>query len=115
MIKLHDMDNPKYVLNFVSKTLESMKADKVTLLNVSKHTPLMDYMVLCNANSKRHAKAIGEKLVTEAKQQKLSLLGVEGEQESEWILVDMVYVVVHIMLREVRDFYRLEDLWSESL
>ena len=108
-------DTAKHLVDFVCYELKEIKADKITKLNVSKRTTVTDYIVVCSANSKRHAKAIGEKLMTEAKRQKLSFIGMEGAEESEWILVDLLYVVVHIMLAETRDFYKLEDLWSENL
>ena len=100
--------------DFIARQLEAMKAKEINLLPVSDHTSLMDYMVICEANSRRHAKSIAEKLGAEAKKQAFDLIGIEGTEESEWILIDLNYVVVHIMLSDVRAFYRLDDLWSRK-
>ena len=99
-------------LDFALTQLEAMKAVNIKTLLVSQHTNLMDYMLICDANSKRHAQAIADRLREEVKRHRFELIGIEGADAAEWILVDLNYVVVHIMLPEVRSFYRLEDLWS---
>ena len=69
-------------------------------------------MVIVSGTSTRHLKALADNVVLEAKQHGFAALGVEGENGSEWILVDLADVVVHVMMPAIRDFYALEKLWS---
>jgi len=102
----------KALLQLVEHSLEDMKAIDVKVLDVSKITSIADYMLVCSGNSTRHVKAIAKELVEQAKANDVKPLGVEGEQEAEWVLVDLADIIVHIMLPKSRDFYNLEKLWS---
>ena len=70
-------------------------------------------IIIATANSNRHAKSISEKLVDLLKNEKIHIIGVEGEVESGWILVDCGSIVINIMKKEHREFYDLEGLWGE--
>jgi len=100
------------LLKLTETTLDDMKAMEVVTLNVKDITSIADYMVICSGNSTRHVKAIARELVNQVKQSGIRPLGVEGEQEAEWVLVDLADIVVHIMLPKTRDFYNLEKLWG---
>ena len=100
------------LLELVTKTLEDNKAEEIVSLNVQELTNVTDWMVICNATSKRHAHALGEHVLSKTKEQGIKPLGVEGDDENEWVLVDLGDIVVHIMLFEIRKFYSLEKLWS---
>jgi ribosome-associated protein len=69
-------------------------------------------MVIVSGTSTRHVKALADNVVVQAKQHGYKPLGVEGENAAEWVLVDLVDVVVHVMMPDTRDFYALEKLWS---
>ena len=71
-----------------------------------------DLMVVASGNSTRQVKALADKLIEQCKQAGIRPIGVEGERDAEWILVDLGDAVVHIMLPQVREFYSLEKLWS---
>lgn len=92
--------------------LDESKAREVSLLDVKALTSIADYLVICTATSTRHGKAIAHYVVEKAKAAGVMPLGVEGEREGEWILVDLGDVIVHVMLRETRDYYQLEKLWQ---
>lgn len=102
----------KQMTKFVETTLEDIKAIDVRVLDVRKLTSITDFMVVASGTSRRHVRGIAERLVEEAKKEGFPAMGVEGEQESEWVLVDLVDVVVHIMQAETRQLYDLEGLWS---
>jgi ribosome-associated protein len=69
-------------------------------------------MIVASGTSSRHVKSIADEVVKFAKRLDVMPLGVEGEQEAEWVLVDLGEVVVHVMLPRVREFYALERLWT---
>ncbi|MBW3567333.1 MAG: ribosome silencing factor [Proteobacteria bacterium] len=92
--------------------LEDVKGVDVVVIDVRGKTAITDFMIVATGTSDRHVKALADNTLKEAREAGIKPLGVEGEQSREWILLDMNDVVVHVMLREVRDFYGLEKLWS---
>ncbi|AEF54267.1 MULTISPECIES: ribosome silencing factor [Marinomonas] len=101
------------ILAFAVEALEDVKGDKITVLNVADHTDMMDYMVICTGTSKRHVHSLGQNVFEFLKQKGLQPLGTEGrDMGSDWVLVDLHDVVVHVMTEEARTFYDLEKLWD---
>ncbi len=101
--------------NLVIKALEDLKAERIVELDVREKTDVTDYIIVASGNSSRHVKAIASNVVSEAKKAGLAPLGVEGETDGEWMLVDLADVVVHVMQPQVRQFYDLESLWQVDL
>jgi len=95
--------------------LEDLKAENVVQLDVRPQASFTDYMIFASGNSTRHVRAIADSVVESADKAGRPVLGVEGEDVGEWILVDLGDVVVHVMLPEVRNYYELEKLWGEEL
>lgn len=100
--------------DLVISTLEDLKAIDIQQINVSGLSPLTDLFVIASGNSSRHVKSMAEKLAMKAKSRGCQPLGIEGEKEAEWILVDLNDVIVHLMLPKTRAFYNLEKLWEAS-
>lgn len=99
--------------NLVVTILDDLKAVDIKVLNVEGMTTIADRMILCSGRSTRHVNSIANNLVTELKKHKLPLpLGVEGLNSSNWVLVDLGDIIVHVMQQEARDFYNLEALWG---
>ena len=90
-----------------------MKGRDVVKLDVQKKSTITEYMVVCSGNSKRHVQSIGEAVYLEAKNNGINIIGMEGKQFGEWVLVDLGGVIVHVMQESTRDFYQLEKLWTE--
>jgi ribosome-associated protein len=101
------------LLNYVIERIEDMKGRDVVKLDVRKKSTITDYMVVCSGNSKKHVQSIGEQVYLEAKKDELNIIGVEGKQHGEWMLVDLGSVILHVMQESTRDFYQLEKLWGE--
>lgn len=98
----------------VVAALDDMKAVNVKVMDVRKVTDVADCMILASGNSDRHVRSIADKVVEKAKAGGFRPMGVEGERDGEWVLVDLNDVIVHVMLPRVREFYGLEGLWDVS-
>ena len=96
----------------VRAALEEMKAKDSVEIDVRGKTSIADFMVVASGTSTRHVKSIADEVVKFAKKTGVMPLGVEGEREAEWVLVDLGDVIVHVMLPRVREFYALERLWT---
>ncbi len=91
------------------------KAEDVVLLDIRRLTTIADYFVICSGTSERQVAAITQAVVEELDKEKVAPLHSEGVGESGWVLLDYGSVIVHIFAPEVRDYYRLERLWSQAL
>ena len=92
--------------------LEDIKARDIKVLDVRKQTSLCDSMIIASADSARQAKALAQHVRDRLKESGATILGVEGEQSGEWVLVDAGSLVVHVMQPAVRAYYNLEELWT---
>jgi len=103
-------------LNRIQKTavtaLEDIKARDITVLDVRKLTSLYDTMVIATAESNRQVKALANHVREKLKDVGAAIMGVEGEETGEWVLVDAGEIVVHIMQPQARAYYNLEELWG---
>jgi ribosome-associated protein len=96
----------------VHEALAELKAKDVVEIDVRGKSSVADYMVIASGTSTRHVKSSADEVVRFAKKLGVMPLGVEGEREAEWVLVDLGDVIVHVMLPRVREFYALERLWT---
>lgn len=96
----------------VEAALESLKAQKITHLDVTELSDVMDVLIIATGTSSRHVRSLAENVVVESKKQGYQPIGVEGLDTGDWVLVDFGDTVVHVMQQSTRDFYELEKLWS---
>ncbi len=92
--------------------LEDLKGIDITTIDVHSITTIADFMIICTGRSTRHIKSLGENVAVKAKERKVSTVRIEGGPDSEWVLVDLGDVIVHVMLASTRMLYSLEDLWE---
>lgn len=101
------------LVEFVIEKINDLKGRDIVTLDVREKSSITDFMVICSGNSKRHVQSIGDNVTLEAKKSALDIIGVEGKEHGEWVLVDLGTVIVHVMQESTRDFYQLEKLWGE--
>jgi ribosome-associated protein len=93
-------------------TLADMKALEVKVLDVRGLTDIADFMVIASGTSDRHVRSVAQRVVEKTKEAGFRPHGVEGQQDSDWVLIDLHEMIVHVMLPRVREFYGLEKLWD---
>ncbi|MCK3668363.1 MULTISPECIES: ribosome silencing factor [Photorhabdus] len=102
----------KELQQFVIDKLENSKAQDIVSLDVQGKSSITDCMIICTGTSNRHLMSVADNLVDDCRASGLIPLGVEGQGISDWIVVDLGEVIVHVMQEESRRMYELEKLWS---
>ncbi len=98
-------------MKVVHEALLDVKAKEIVEIDVSRISNVSDAIVIASGTSTRHVKALADNVADEARKAGFRPIGVEGERDAEWILIDLGIVVVHVMLPTARKFYDLESLW----
>src|SRR5690554_7448879 len=96
--------------DLIVNALEDVKAQDISVIDVRDRTSVTDFMVLASGTSNRHVKSLADSVVVDAKEKGVRVSSVEGGGGSDWILVDMGDVIVHVMLPATREFYDLEQI-----
>ena len=99
----------------IEKTLDDNKANDIVTINLKKKSYIADYMIIASGSSSRHLQSLSENLLVELKKYGLDYCRIEGQESSEWKLVDAIDIIVHLFHPEKRSFYDLEKMWSEDL
>jgi ribosome-associated protein len=97
----------------VVEALEDIKAHDIEIFDVRHLTSIFDRVVIASADSARQTKALVSHVREKAKELVATVVGVEGEETGEWVLVDLGDIVVHIMQPAIRSHYNLEELWDQ--
>jgi ribosome-associated protein len=92
-----------------------MKALDIKVLDVRGLTDIADFMVIASGTSDRHVRSVAQRVVEKTKEAGFRPHGVEGQQDSDWVLIDLNEMIVHVMLPRVREFYGLEKLWDMTV
>ena len=100
------------VLETVMTCLEDSKAEEITTIDIKDKSALADYMVIASGRSNRHVSAVSDNLLRELKSIGFKSIKVEGLQSSDWVLIDIGDIIIHIFRPEVREFYSLEKMWQ---
>ena len=101
------------VLDIITKTLDDMKAEDISIIDLEGKTSIAGYMVVASGTSNRHVASIAQK-IEEALKAAGYRCSVEGETKADWVLIDAFDVIVHIFRPEVREFYNLEKMWTSA-
>ena len=103
------------IRQWIIEALDDAKAENILELDIRPFTQIADWMVVASGTSTRHVMALAEKVRESGVKHSLKPIGVEGESEGEWVLLDFGDVIVHLMVPATREFYDLEGLWNERL
>lgn len=106
--------NVQGCLKVVHDALTDIKAKDILEIDVRNISNVADAIVIASGTSTRHVKALADNVADEARKAGYRPIGIEGERDAEWILIDLGYVVVHVMLPTARKFYDLESLWRNA-
>ncbi len=98
--------------DLVVAALEDRKGQSIVAMDVTDVTDITDFMVIASGTSNRHVKSLVDQVIEAAKSGHNPLLGVEGRETYEWVLLDLGDVLVHVMQTATREFYALERLWQ---
>ncbi|MGY8813402.1 MAG: ribosome silencing factor [Gammaproteobacteria bacterium] len=93
-------------------SLDDLKANNIVTLDVKEIASFTDYMIIASGRSNTHVRALADKIIEAAKETNTYVIGSEGQDLGEWVLIDLGDIVVHVMQQSTRDHYQLEKLWS---
>jgi ribosome-associated protein len=105
------------ILKSIIKAIQDKKGERIVSLDLRKiNEAVADFFIICEANNQPQIRAIADQIEEEVRKQcKEFPYHHEGKQALQWVLIDYVNVVVHIMMPESRKFYKLEEMWSDAV
>lgn len=98
----------------IGKAAEEIKALDLVILDLAGLTSFTDFFVICSATSDTQARAIASNIQKKMKEAGHAILGLEGMEKGDWVLIDFGEVVAHVFHQNVREYYSLEKLWSDA-
>lgn len=107
------MEDFKKIVDIAVKAIDSKRGDDIEVIKVSDITVLTDYFVVATANSNTQLKSIADEVEYKLSEAGFEPHHIEGEK-SDWICLDYIGVVIHILYREQRGFYQIERLWEDG-
>ena len=97
---------------FLMDKMDDMKAQDIKTIDVRGKSSITDFMIVCTGTSKRHVASIAEHVAKESKLIGIEPLAIDGQEQGEWVVLDMASTIVHVMQEEQRELYQLEKLWG---
>tara|TARA_B100001057_G_scaffold110649_1_gene108678 strand:+ start:51 stop:401 length:351 start_codon:yes stop_codon:yes gene_type:complete len=109
------MDKISDLKQIIIKTLDTNKAQDIVSIDLKDKSSMADFMIIASGTSSRHIQSLSEQVLEKLKDNGLKDSKIEGQESSEWKLVDGIDLIVHIFHPEKRRFYELEKMWSELI
>ena len=100
------------LLKKMLELLQDSKAEEIVLIDVRESSSLADYIFICEGRSQLHCRGISENIVFRLKHQDEIHLGIEGELEGNWVLIDYGNIILNVFHPEIRKYYNLEELYA---
>lgn len=98
--------------DLVLSILDDQKAINVITIDLSGKSDIADYVIIATGTSNRHLFSISDKIQRTLKKEKRKILGIDGVETGDWIVMDLEDIIVHLFREEVRDYYQIEKIWS---
>jgi len=98
----------------VIAALEEIKGKDIEIINTVKQTPLFERIIVAGGDSNRQVRSLAQNVREKAKAAGANIISIEGEENGEWVLVDLGDIIVHIMQPAIRNYYNLEELWRSK-
>lgn len=108
-----DSMEPAELNALVVDALDDMKAQDITIIDVTERTSVTDSMILATGTSSRHVQAVVDNVSEKVKEAGIMPIGSEGRGNSDWVLLDLGDAVVHVFTAQAREYYDLERLWGD--
>lgn len=112
-VKQQTSYTPEALRDIVLRLLDDRRGENLVALDVRGSSSFTDYMIMVTGTSNRHVKTLAQHLIEETKALGIERLGVEGTESLDWVLIDLVDVVVHVMRDAARKYYDLERMWAD--
>lgn len=106
--------NAQNIKSLIEKSLDADKALNIVTIDLKDGSALADYMIIASGTSSRHVNALASKLKENLHKIGVHNIHMEGQNQSDWIVLDAGDVIVHIFRPEVREFYNLEKMWCAN-
>ncbi|MBC8385945.1 MAG: ribosome silencing factor [Candidatus Cloacimonetes bacterium] len=110
-MELTKNENAKKIINWAA----AKKAENIKYYDVQGQTEYTDAIIICSGTGEIHNRAIADTIIRNAKDEKIQVQHIEGYDNSKWILLDLIDIVVHIFEEETRKYYSLNEIFSYSL
>ncbi len=94
--------------------MDEKKGSNIQILEVRGLFPLSDYFIIATGQSSKQLRSTAETLMGFLKENRVTKIGIEGNNEGKWLLLDYGYLIIHLFLEEARQFYDLELLWGDA-
>jgi len=105
---------PDKVKDIVWQSLDDDKGIDIVTIPLAGKSTIADFMIIATGKSNRQVDAMANKIEVKLKQAGIAIMGKEGMQQADWVLLDTAEVIVHIFRPEVREFYALERMWTQT-
>lgn len=104
---------PEQVKDLVRQSLDDDKGMNIVTIPLAGKSTIADYMIIATGASSRQVASMADHIEFKLKKAGIAIMGKEGMQQADWVLLDTAEVIVHIFRPEVRDFYALERMWTQ--
>jgi ribosome-associated protein len=106
-------DSDRVLIKRMLDLLSDEKAEEIVFIDAKKRSSLTDYLLVCQGRSQLHCRSIAQNVEYNLKQEGEISLGLEGEREGNWVLLDYGNIILHVFHPEIRKYYKLEELYSK--
>ena len=106
-------DSDRFLTKRILELLSDEKAEEIVFIDAKKRSSLADYLLVCQGRSQLHCRSITQNVEYNLKQEGEISLGLEGEREGNWVLLDYGNIILHVFHPEIRKYYKLEELYSK--